>query len=315
MPEKKPKTKFVIIAAVALVALTVTGGGIWLYQDAKVTEEAEGLATQLSEARARSEIQIGLNVDLLAEVRQANEGMTPAAEILEGKPELFDAEQTANYLDAFESVGAHALQPDPTMPAFEAPFDAADFEQSFIEHYRQASSDEREAIRQEHAAIVAQLQDLDTELIDEGATMHMAVRGAHDTVTSLLDSLPTTAESLTAELDEASEEAITAAHAAAVFESADPKSFSLVLEELTEHLIVYVETVVKAQENHAEAVEARETAEREEAERKAAEEAERKAAEEAAAAKSSNTDRTVQMCTRVSPGFGGAAMSLILVPC
>lgn len=239
--------------------------------------------------------------------------MAPATEILENKAELFDADHTAAYAGAFEEVGTHAADSDPIMPAFDAPFDAADFEQSFVEHYRQANSDEREALQREHAAILTQLQDLDAELIDDGATMTMAVNGAHDTVTALLESLPFTAEALTADLDEASDESIAAVHTAAVFEAADPEDFSLVLEQLTEHLIVYVEQVGLAQTNHTEAVAAREKAEKEAAEKAAAEKA--AAAKRAKASNSGGGRQVQQMCTRVSPGFGGAAMSLILVPC
>lgn len=308
MPEKKSKTKFIVIAAITLVALTATGGGIWLYQDAKITEEAEGLATRLTEAQVSTNVQIGLNVDLLAEARQANEGMAPATEILESKPEVFDSEQSENFMGAFNEVGAHAAKADPVMPTLSAPFDAADLEESFVEHFRQANSDERDALRDEHAAIMAQLRDFDAALIDEGATVHMTVKGAHDTVTALLDSLPTTAEILTADLKEASEDSVTAVHAAALYEPTNLDDFPAMLETLTDHLIVYVEKVGLAQTSHKEAVEAREKAEREAAEREAAKKA---AAAKQSASKSSST----RMCTRVRPGFGGNAMTLVLVPC
>lgn len=306
MSQKKPKTKLVVTAVVGLVALVATGGGIWLYQDAKLTEEAESYAATLSEARAHTTTQLELNGALLDDVREVHEGMSPAAEILEGTPEVFDSEQTENYMQAFTEVGGHATQSRPTMPSFEAPFDGDSSEQDFVDHYRQASAEDRKALATEHAQVLDTLHDLDATLIDEGAHISLAVQNAHDTVTALLDSLPTTAETLTAELDEASEDAITAAQAAAVYEPTEPDNFTVILEELTDHLTVYVETVVEAQENHAQAVKAREKAEKEAAERKAA--------ERAAASRSSDINRTVQMCNRLRVNFDGSS-SLYFEPC
>lgn len=306
----RPKTKFVITAAVGLVALAATGGGIWLYQDAKLTEEAEGYAASLHETRGHTATQLELNGSLVVDVQRVHEGMLPPAEILEDKPEVFDSEQTESYMVAFEVVGDRADQPGPKMPNFQAPFDADSSEQDFVDHYRQATADEREALVTEHAQVLATLHDLDATLVDEGSRISDAIEGAHETVATLLDSLPTTAQTLTAELDEASEDAITAAHAAAVFEPAEPDNFSLVLEELTDHLIVYVETVVKAQDNHAEAVAAREKAEKEAAEKAAAEKA---AAEKAKASSSSGGREVQQLCSRWQAGINGGY--LILVPC
>lgn len=317
MTEKKFKRKPAIIAAVTLVAITAAGGGFWVYQDTKLTEEAEGYAAQLVEAREVTDTQLALDAANLTRVRDVHDGMAPATEILESKPDFFEAQPRDLFLLAYETAAEYAAIPDSTMPVFLAPFDASTSTQEFVEHYRQASSEDREVLQQEHAAVLTQLEDFDTSLVEQWDQVSATVDGAHEAATVLLESLPTTAQTLTVGLDEASEETVTAVHEAAGVVPANLEGSPLVLEELTEHLVVYVEAVIKAQENHKEAVAAREKAEKEAAEKAAAEKA---AAEKAAAAKkakagSSSGGREVQqLCSRWQASFNGGGY-LVLVPC
>lgn len=323
MSETNTKRSTGKIVAFTVIALVLVGGGVtWgitLYRDAKLTEEAQAYVHTVSTARSDAEAARATHLQS-REAAQASLGaLQPSVDIIQSRTELFTSETLTPLTDTFAALSENVEYPATAEVVLTAPFDDPDFETLFVTQYRDAEPEHRVALAEQSDTTVEDLTEF-TQLMNEADTELAAlVIASQRAAVSLAQTLPDQAHTIASGHPEADETTVTAIHTAASVEGWSEVSDAQLSErvaELQDRLIVYVESADRVSESHKAAV-----ALREEAERQAAEEARRQAAAAAqasAAASGSGSgsgSSKPRMCNKVSPGFGGNAMSLRLVPC
>ena len=320
-----------LIALITVAAVLIAGLGVWgviEFRNAQTMNEARAYAVAVQQARGDADAARRVHQERIDEARESFDVMTAPLELLRARTELFDEGTVDAFAAAMVSLEELTDQPPETAIALKPPFDHANFDEVFVEQYRAASKAERQRLAAESEDLVRRLDDLARSLAAANDELDATVLASQRAAVVVAQDLPTRVNSIVADYPEAEESVVVALRDTSTVggldddtDPADLAGEALVehVNALQDHFIVYIEQADRVRDNHAEAVRAREEAERLAAE---AAEAERRAAEAAAAggggggAGGGGGGHEVQiLCNVWQPDFFGGGSTLVLMPC
>lgn len=266
------------ITAIVLVALLVVGAGtafgLHAYRDAQARSTAEALVESVVTERELAEAEHAEFLQRLNETQAAHEQLVTLTEMSQARADVFGSDSLTVFGESvatLESRLHEAVQPDTKLAD---QFSGSEWAETLIEDYRRATAVQRLTLETEVQQTVDALREAQSVGRSTSAYFVDGVLQARRAAVQLAEQLPAKAEELIQAHNEAgsdAQEALREASSTVSFEEVSDEMLQAKVDELQDHLIVYIETADKLKASHTTAVEEREAAEAAAAEAAAAE--------------------------------------------
>lgn len=256
------------IIAIVIVALLLIGGGtvfgVNAYRDKQATEAAEELVALVTTERERTDAALATYSAELTEAQGAVGQLTTINELVQARIDVFEEASVAAFgeaVSAFETQLDETAEPDSQIDEL---FTKTGWDEAFIHQYREGNADERDTLEAQVQQAIASLGEVRNEAERASQRLIEDVVNTRHSAVYLAEQLPTKAEALIATYNEAASDTQVAVREASNIQHLDEVSdenLEMIVNDLSEQLIVYIETVDQLTASHNTAVAEREAAE------------------------------------------------------
>ena len=209
----------VLIAAITVAALVLAGAGVWgaiTIRDNRLTNEAQGYLEAVWAQEQLTQAALSSHLEQFEDAQASLQALQPSEEMLQARPEMFDDEPVAGLTGALEVLTEAAASPVAEQVQVDALFDAD--AGTFVEQYRSAPAEDRNALAASSQDAVGELRDLVQSIQVADADLDEAVTGAESAALAIVNHLPDRAATIAAEYPEAEDDVVHALHTAAAGE-------------------------------------------------------------------------------------------------
>ena len=218
-PARSRKRSPLVIATVTVAALVLAGAGAWgaiTIRDNRLTNEAQGYLEAVWAQEQVTQAALSSHLEQFEDAQASLQALQPSEEMLQARTEMFDDEAVAGLTDAMEVLTEATASPATAQVQVDPLFDAG--AGTFVEQYRTAPAEDRNALAASSQDAVGELRDLVQSLQAADADLDEVVTGAESAALAIVNHLPDRAGTIAAEYPEAEEDVLQALHTAAAGE-------------------------------------------------------------------------------------------------
>ena len=256
------------IIVIGIVVLLLVGGGTAVglnaYRDARATEAAEALVESVMVQREQTDTELQEYADRLTESQEALDQLVPLHEMVQARADVFEGGSLAAFSETVTTLESKLGEASAPVADLAERFNDSSWGDTLVAEYRGANTEQRQHLETEVQQAIDALRDAQSAAQSTGEEIAESALTARHAAIQLTEQLPAKADELITGHAEAStdaQDALRASSSAQSFEAVTDETLHVKVDELLDHLIVYIESVDQVKASHTTAVEEREAAE------------------------------------------------------